>query len=234
MTRTMISVVCMLAFLLLPSSIYGEAPERFSVDKDRTVVLTPIDSKPIKLNQDRIILSTLTDNVQVKKRLTVTLQENSYKYTAESASGETPPDWIYYYELRSTSAADTFRWGIAKAGARLYGFRLFLDTDNTPYLAWMDGGSVCIADVSKQNSREAAVRAFFLPHQRFPYDLVPLFDLVNRDSFVDRNKIGDALKYDIDIVSVKKNRSKLMTVTVANYEGVQFTLVKTKGGWQVQ
>ncbi len=105
------------------------------------------------------------------------------------------------------------------------GFHLFSDTQGQNYLAWVDGTSVRIEDVSESRGMSDALVSYLSKSDRYT---VPVTHLVGREPFEGL----DAIHSDIDIVSVRGGKTgRLQLIVRAPKTGELFEFAFDGEAW---
>ncbi len=138
------------------------------------------------------------------------------------------------YQLRSASPGNSFSWAVG--GPYLpVGFRLFRHEPGHNYLAWVNAGSVFVAEVNQSRSMSEALAECFSADGPFPPGgAVDHVRVVAPHLVPDAWHWGrDAFNADITILSVAKDEGGWV-VEIASPEGEEFTIVGDGENWELE
>lgn len=131
---------------------------------------------------------------------------------------------LWCYELRAKDEAVAYSRAVW-VSRPVIGLGLFPDVHGKSYLAWVDGSSVGIEDVTQTKEMREALVSYLSRPDRYT---VPVADLVGRKPFEGVN----AIHSDIKIVSVGEDKTgRLQLVIEAPKTGERFELVFDGNHW---
>ena len=131
---------------------------------------------------------------------------------------------LWCYELKARDEAIPYSRAVWTTRP-VKGFRLFTEANGKNYLAWVDGSSVRIEEVSQPKGTSEALGSYLSKSDRY---IVPITHLVGRAPFEGL----DAIHSDIDIVSVVEDESgRLHLVVQAPKTAERFEFVFDGKNW---
>jgi hypothetical protein len=225
-----------MAVLLAGCALRAGAPSQSS-DSLWGVLSLQVEGTPQyePLNRQRMVLRDGDKGREVP----VVLESTIYRYrglSVEKGQVAFQSGRLCSYDLRAIDNKRPFSWSICAPETPLGMFRLLTDKDGRNYLAWVDGGLVCFAEIRAARDRAAAiVDAASTGGGAFPGMVrIPTDTLIDREYHFPGDRPANAFysEFIVDDIEVRETGAAVVTISSPR-KPARFRLLFDGKAWRV-